>query len=189
MSEEWISAREALETISPGCTFVGPATETICRHAANGLIEARAKLFVVRGEGRESKNQDHRLPEDFWDMLLEKQDWMFGNFTGVKRSISWEIRCEAVGVFFKREGIEKILTQTWSDDLSKPKGRGRPRGSGTYLTKDNPIIEGMRATISANPGMSASKAADKFVEDAAGDGTVESKKRRLMKRYKERYPN
>lgn len=108
MSEIWISAREAREAVSPGCNFVGQATDAICRYAAAGLVRARAAMFTVEAEGRKEQVEDHLIVADFWSLKLEKQDWMHGVFLGVDRSMSWEIRCEALGVTFDRAGIEAM---------------------------------------------------------------------------------
>jgi hypothetical protein len=67
-------------------------------------------------------------------------------------------------------------------------GRGRRKGAGSFAGMDEHILAQMRELLIAKAVASASEAASRFVESAAGGGTRESKIKRLAKRYWERYP-
>ena len=69
----------------------------------------------------------------------------------------------------------------------QPKGRGRPPGSGSYESLDEPIVEQMRDALIKEPALSPTAAANRFADGAAGAGTVESKAKRLAKKYSEKY--
>lgn len=136
MSEDWISAREARELVSPGCTFVGQTTDAIRRHAAAGLIRAKALVFVSTRAGQKSEARNHPIPNDFWGEAPEKQDWGHGYFSVRRRSQGWEVYIEALGVTFERRGVAAMMSASGAESHS------RQRVSGVHATpapaKKNP---------------------------------------------------
>jgi hypothetical protein len=65
--------------------------------------------------------------------------------------------------------------------------RGRPPGSGSFESADAPLIEEMHAAILRDPTLSVSAAAALVVDRAKGGGTPQSKVRRLIERYSEKF--
>jgi hypothetical protein len=61
--------------------------------------------------------------------------------------------------------------------------RGRPKGSGSLAASDAELLERMHQLIRTHPGVSAWHAAGIVAADAAGAGTVASKRMRLVRRY------
>lgn len=128
MSEGWLSACAAWERVA-GMTgkgpIPGPATKNIRAHAAAGMIQATARMFIVMGEGQQKSIPNHTIPANFWDMSLEVEDWRQGRFVGVQRGSGWEVRCEALGVNFQQAEIEMIVLNAGKsvDPLSAPTGQ------------------------------------------------------------------
>jgi hypothetical protein len=65
---------------------------------------------------------------------------------------------------------------------SKPKGR--PRGAGSLAEADQPLLHEMRDLLKAGKAYSIWAAAGEVADCAEGGGTIESKRKRLAKRYK-----
>ena len=76
--------------------------------------------------------------------------------------------------------------------VSSAKPRGRPRKS-AFGVSDAPLVDKMRTLLVADGDLSTWAAAQKVVDCAerneamAGGGTQDSKAKRLMRRYKERF--
>ena len=86
MSKEWISARDALELLRPGCNSFSLSTgEAICRYAAVGKLRAKAGSFTVKGQEQTKQSEECLIPQRFWQGTLEKQDWHHGIFVSVER--------------------------------------------------------------------------------------------------------
>lgn len=115
MSEDWISAREALEMLWPGCNGFSPSTEkAIIEYAAAERVRAKAASFTIEGQGRQASHEEHPIPRSFWQAARERQDWHHGIFIRVQRGtdldtgMDWEIRCTALGVTFNGADIEAM---------------------------------------------------------------------------------
>ncbi len=67
------------------------------------------------------------------------------------------------------------------------RSHGRPKGAGSMALSDAPLIERMHDLITRGECTSASAAAQVVVKDANGGGTAESKIRRLVGRYKNKF--
>jgi hypothetical protein len=90
-------------------------------------------------------------------------------------------------VFFWRDEFERWFQKTFGSDSSKR--RGRKPGSGSWGHADEPLVEEMHRLIDSGSAKSAEDAA-RLVEDrAAGSGTLVSKRTRLAKRYRKRFPS
>jgi hypothetical protein len=90
-------------------------------------------------------------------------------------------------VFFWRDEFERWFQKTFGSDSSKR--RGRKPGSGSWEHADEPLVEEMHRLIDSGSAKSAEDAA-RLVEDrAAGSGTLVSKRTRLAKRYRKRFPS
>lgn len=199
MNEEWISARDALKLLRPECNSFSPSTaEAICRYAAVGKVRAKAASFTVKGRGKAEQSEDCLIPPRFWQVTLEKQDWHHGIFVSVERGtdlliggVDWEIRCEAFDVWLDRKGIEALEGDKAipPNDIAPTAKRGRPKGSGSFVSSDAILVEIMHEYITDRPGTSANFAAGQVVDRAAGGGTEDTKRRRLARRYKKANPN
>jgi hypothetical protein len=80
-------------------------------------------------------------------------------------------------VFFSADDFNKWMTKKF------PRGVGRPRGSGSWDLADQPLLREMQELIVTGKASSPFNAANQVVQKAAGSGTIESKIRRLERRY------
>jgi hypothetical protein len=96
------------------------------------------------------------------------------------------IRGEYQPIFLWRHEFDEWFERTFG---SKPgKRRGRKPGSGSWEHADEPLVEEMQRLIDSGSAKSAEDAA-RLVEDrAAGSGALVSKRTRLAKRYRKRFP-
>ncbi len=67
------------------------------------------------------------------------------------------------------------------------RGGGRKKGSGSWAVQDQPLIEEMNRLIKSGEVKSAWAAATRVTERARGEGTSESKTKRLHRRYKDQF--
>jgi hypothetical protein len=65
--------------------------------------------------------------------------------------------------------------------------RGRPKGSGSLAPKDEPLVAKMDELLSSGQATSVQNAATSLAKIAAGSGTLESKRDRLVRRYSAEY--
>ncbi len=65
--------------------------------------------------------------------------------------------------------------------------RGRKKGSGSYEALDAPLLEEMKRLIAKGDALSNHAAAMKVVDRAEGAGALESKVRRLINRFNEKF--
>ena len=104
MSEEWISAANALAALQPTFSEYS-ARMLICERAHAGMIRAQAKQLEI---GRKV-SQDVEIPKAFWwgkGHHALKQNWVAGDFsTWIDRSVEWK----AFGVQFVHSDIENLL--------------------------------------------------------------------------------
>lgn len=87
-----------------------------------------------------------------------------------------------VGLRFSREDICRTLSVTLGSPVYT-KRRGRPKNRGGYAKQDEHLIQKMAEMIAKNPGMVPYNAAQHFIDQAAGGGGDEAKRRRLADRY------
>jgi hypothetical protein len=90
-------------------------------------------------------------------------------------------------VFFWRNEFERWFKRTFGG--STVKRRGRKLGSGSYQRADEPFLMKMHKLIKKTSAKSANDAAGQVADGAPGAGTPESKRDRLAKRYRERFPS
>ncbi len=94
---------------------------------------------------------------------------------------------EAVGAEAPQEELEEMFGSFRTAPQTTParrRGRGgRKPGSGSYASKDKPLLELMKPLIAG--GKTHWAAAMEVVGKAAGTSTDESKAKRLVKRFKE----
>ena len=93
----------------------------------------------------------------------------------------WELPAEFPG---SDKAMENKGETTAASSTPSP-GRGRPKGSGSYKTKDEPLLLKMRERLKAEPGKAVTAVASELAPEAEGYGTPESKVKRLVKRYRE----
>ena len=84
-------------------------------------------------------------------------------------------------VLFRIKDVEKELSPP------APAKRGRPPKSGSYEKSDIPLIEEMRRLIGNGDAKLVWEAAGAVAERAEGGGVLESRRKRLAKRYSEKY--
>ena len=86
------------------------------------------------------------------------------------------------------EAGRQLNSQTCRTSKRKsPQKRGRPRGSGSFAKDDEPLIDEMRQLLDEENANSLTNAAQFVVSKAKGGGEEESKIRRLVRRYKNKY--
>ena len=97
---EWMSAQEALDCLGLG---FANAAQAICAHAFAGLVQAKARRFLVPGT---PDDDDVELPREFWSRSEEAtwHDWRTGHFEATLD----DRRFEAFGVQFRRSDIEQL---------------------------------------------------------------------------------
>jgi predicted nucleotide-binding protein len=101
---EWISAQEALDCLELG---LPDGARAICVHASAGLVQAKARRFLVHGM---PDDDDAELPRAFWSRSEEAtwHDWRTGHFETTLN----DQRFEAFGVQFRRADIEELKLQS-----------------------------------------------------------------------------
>jgi predicted nucleotide-binding protein len=97
---EWMSAQEALDYLGLG---FAQGAYAICAHASAGLVQAKARRFLVHGA---PDDDDVELPREFWSRSDEAQwhDWPMGHF----KTAFNDGHFEAFGVQFRRSDIERL---------------------------------------------------------------------------------
>jgi hypothetical protein len=108
-SEDWITAREAVELLKPVRGSEYGAQKTICERAHDKLISARAGRLIVENHSRRpakrSEQNDVEVPSEFWwarGHEVLKQTWSTGDF---ETWIGKEVLVRAYGVKFLRSDI------------------------------------------------------------------------------------
>ena len=89
------------------------------------------------------------------------------------------------------QGGEKDQSDSigWSGKMeSNKRSRGRPKGVGSLESVDAPLVEEMRSDILNDSSLSPTAAAYRVIDRAKGGGSAESKAKRLVERYSEKYP-
>jgi predicted nucleotide-binding protein len=101
---EWMSAQEALDCLELG---LPDGARAICVHAFAGLVQAKARRFLVHGM---PDDDDAALPRAFWSRSEEAtwHDWGTGHFETTLN----DRRFQAFGVQFRRSDIEKLKLQS-----------------------------------------------------------------------------
>src|SRR5262249_10350874 len=79
------------------------------------------------------------------------------------------------------ENCERNAARPESSHVQRQTNRGRPKGSGTYVHADAPLLEEMWQLIKSGTAFSPEGAARAVAPKASGAGTVESKRDRLAK--------
>jgi hypothetical protein len=107
ITEEWISAAEAVSLLkTAGGTTYG-AQMSLCKRAHAGLVRSRADQLII---DEEDSRVNIIIPKKFWwaeGHEALKQDWTLGDFE------TWEnheTRYRAFGVKFARSDIEKMIS-------------------------------------------------------------------------------
>lgn len=105
MSEEWVSAAEALDIAEPGCRHVGQTSESIYARAKAGLVRTQALRIIENKCGKTTKSDNCPVAVEFWGGQIVRQDWMRGEFSMLVDPHGMAFMCEAFGVRFAREDI------------------------------------------------------------------------------------
>lgn len=133
---EWVSAREAIESLggSPGEATDSPVARSVMRHALEGRILARAAEFqrILREHKTTETNVD--VPSEFWTNTkghVIEQDWIAGSFAALNPKLQYLEQWKAYGVQFNKDGVV-ALGGRFDDAPSRVSGHahggGRPRG-------------------------------------------------------------
>jgi hypothetical protein len=112
---EWISAAAALALLKPTMPY-GLAIRTICSHAHDGMIMARAERFICGDH--EAYNCD--IPREFWWARGEAalvQNWETGDFDTL---IDHRFHFKAYGVSFLRSQIVNLIPKAEPTPASPP---------------------------------------------------------------------
>lgn len=134
-------------------------------------------------------------PDSKWVTGFAELDWIAGDCEFHLRSKvekgpmkAVEISGHAIGLCFNRTGLPatvRIKSGHWINSPARviKRGPGRPRHSGGWREADAPLVEKMRQLMADNPGVTAFFAAGVFASEAAGNAGLETKQRRLWKRF------
>ena len=125
--------------------------------------------------------------------LIEPVEWNsrevpIAEFAGVQ---SWQIEPYSCVVVSKDE-IKRIWPVSLASDSKEGNlrgRRGRRKGVGSLAAKDAPLIGEMHRMLSQGEVFSSYAAATLLLGSAAGAGSDESKRKRLVDRYREQFPN
>lgn len=113
------------------------------------------------------------------NMLFEK---FSGQHWSLKKLHAWLAKAR------QELGFDEIGNRVAGEGERHGQKRGRTRGAGSYAPEDNVLVEDMRAMIVDRRAKSAWDAAGMLVERIPGGGTDDSKRKRIVRRYKARYP-
>jgi len=100
----WIPARDAYDTIAHDGS--GQTSVSICSRAAEGLLKARAQLYITRNERSEKK----LIPIEFWwakGHAALDQNWETGDFS---TWLNQTFELKAFGVEFDFLGLKQMLS-------------------------------------------------------------------------------
>jgi hypothetical protein len=155
------------------------------------------------GQVTDATDGDYGAVADHWDEIvrrMESEGWreVYIDPAMVERRsfLTW---CEEVGrappgfwngidadrVPESSEASEAVEANETPDSQIRP--RGRPAGSGSFAASDEPLIAEMRSLIETERTLSPWAAAARVADRAAGGGTHESKIKRLVSRYSEKF--
>jgi hypothetical protein len=186
MEVKWVPWKSALGMVkAAGICPHNAETSALVEWGAAGVVQARARLAIVNGEAK----ADYPIPERLWKVLEDGRG-------GVDRS-SGEIRCELPGVSFQHrstkvvaQGVEFLadrLFQLLPDVIELPSKPAKRLHPSSLQEQDAPLLEEMRALIEGGKVSGPNPAALQVVDRAAGGGNLDSKVRRLERRYQETF--
>jgi len=132
-SDDWISARDALELLKSVAGGEYSAKRTIAERANDGLIRSRAGRFIF---GRETKD-NFELPDWFWEGRAEftrRGNWDTGYFESSYRSGSYDrVDCKAHDVKFLHADIAKIVPPASSAAVQPAAQTAKPPGTKIFI--------------------------------------------------------
>jgi hypothetical protein len=87
-------------------------------------------------------------------------------------------------ICISRESLDNFVGKLSSNSAAqwRARTRGRPTGSGSYAQPDAKLVKKALQLIAKQPGLSAMQAARKFGKQISGNGTLESREKRLERR-------
>lgn len=154
------------------------------------LTIAFAKAAFEKAVSTENPDQAHQRAHDCAVALLN-------DFSAFITQVAASSNSEPV--FFNGssyKGVEKHLNKIRSDlehlsaltslevgATKMPKPKGRPLGSGSHRSADEPLFVAMHDLCLSGEANSIKNAAARVVTQAAGSGTLESKEKRLARAY------
>jgi hypothetical protein len=107
--EEWISAVDAVQLLTPGLNGEYTAKMTLCKRAHAGMVRARAERFVIAeradfwwAEGHEALHQNWRAGD--FDTWVDSH-----KLRGDLRLSAGKVHLEAFNVSFLRAAVEKLI--------------------------------------------------------------------------------
>ena len=185
-----------------------PIYDNAQTHILSALRDGTLTAFVLQYDGR-----PFVVPKEYWDddfadatlaegefcgigksknlkdrpIVLHTEDWK--NWTA-ERAEPQNHRADDPNESMKEtETAGKIRLEDARPDqqrkkAAKPRGRGgRKPGSGAYTNQDRVLWKKMKAALDQGAAKSIWEAAGQFANKAPGDGTEDSKRRRLTKGY------
>ena len=114
---EWMSAKEALQSLLSLKMNYSDAVSTICTRALAGLIKARANVFIDNDE----RHSDADVPPQFWWARGEgglTQNWDVGDFETMAPDFGGQLR--AFGVKFRRQDVEQLKPASTTGNPAPP---------------------------------------------------------------------
>jgi predicted nucleotide-binding protein len=132
-SDDWISARDAVELLKPVAGGEYSAKRTIAERANDGLIRSRAGRFI---SGRETRD-NFELPDWFWRGRADftrHGNWNTGYFESTYYSYDRDrVDCKAHDVKFLHADIAKIVPPASSAAAQSDAQAAKPRGSKIFI--------------------------------------------------------
>ena len=205
----WVLRSRRKHLVPPPCTD-GPvhAARLAAHNGAIGHLNAlRSMLSGLQGKPtmfgpRRAKNET--VDFDFWEPRWKaarehsQNDIRRSGDVGLQEELN---ALDAAWASFMTNEVESRTRSTTSSiETSQPvsprhavetrsnkRGGGRPRGAGSYSAVDALLVEEMRAAILNDVSLSPTAAAFRLIDRAAGAGTDESRAKRLVERYSEKY--
>lgn len=137
------------------------------------VLDPRTGLTLKLGAGGWlPKVKDAWRMEPFRDNYIDVDEGVFGPEGAL-------IQGQARPVFFMASAFQIWFHSTFPFVVRV----GRPPGAGSYRIDDEPLISKMKELIEAAPSLGIPRAALQCAEEAKGAGTLESRAKRLERRY------
>jgi hypothetical protein len=196
LQADWLTMAEAMAAFKLAGKLPEEAAALLHRHLAAGTLLAKADTIRMEYyDGGETTHSEWEVPAALWGYCplppLGHRFWIVGDVRFQPPPDMDELSLDPVlptviilGAKVSRDGLSAITRA-----IGGAKGRGRRRGAGSLAESDEPLVLEMHALVKSRRVPSLYQAALDLAKRAKGGGTEESKAKRLIARYGERYPN
>ena len=183
--------------IPPGYLSLSDALDLVGRHlfgapAASGeglpaqaidwlrnlLAEEQVPAIAIAENGQRDK-----IGGAFWQSREAMS--VFANGELPPGNLRQALQRKQEGTLHRRIHVSEADLEAGITRHTRPTHKGRPRGSGSLAVEDEPLVNEMCELIDEEKARSPHDAARQVAERASGGGTLDSKIRRLERRYSE----